>query len=540
MNDHDEDARAEWRSCDHHETGCETGAPVSFGPNRLELRPGQRAAIQFPHAGMRHHTVLLRAWMTFEMMGSTELFGHAGRQQEHADLTLDIQVELSAQSLPLQDREFDITSRELSNSTISWTVPPQQQHERVVTPDLSPLLNHLRFLDNWSEQSTVTLVLTPKAGHGRRVFQCRDQRTEAVARRSHMLVSVLLYAVLSPLLLHFLQTFRGVDQWVSAQHGLSRTLTNAGSMRLHPEPIARQPWGVKRWSLIVFFVGFAVAFACARAVKFGRESWFEALEGQEFAAMMDGLLAASAAWVGLLMVLWICVFALTCIDCASAINHSAKSLSDTNSLDMTVEHYRKHAMDTIYLIDKVADDLNDAFQAVQLLCCLVFFYLLYTQLVATLLEDSSQDARINGVYLVIYCAAIIATFLPAAMVTAATEEVSYHLLIFAERCFCSDLIHKDRLERSGLAEQEPSGDSLEVTGGDGNGRSKSFRLRETASSTNKIDLLSAEVTMLLAHAANKQMGYRLFESFLVSYDTIRRFATVVFTVCVAVNKARGL
>jgi len=197
--------------------------------------------------------------------------------------------------------------------------------------------------------------------------------------------------------------------------------------------------------------------------------------------------------------------------------------------------------DTIYKIDKVADELNDYFQIVQLLCCFIFFYLLYTRLVALLLQGSSQDTQTNAMYLVLDCTAIMAIVLPAASVTAATEEVSYHLMIFAERCLCSDLIHKNREERSGLVEQEPLGDSLEVAGGDGNGRprSKSLRLRETASSTNN-DLISAEVSMLLAHAANKQMGYRLFESFLVSHDSFQTFATVVFTVCVAVYKARGL
>ena len=131
MNDHDEDARAEWRSCDPHETGCETGAPVSFGPNRLELRPGQRAAIQFPHAGMRHHTALLRAWVTFEMMGSTELFGHAGRQQELADLhkTAAGAVKLQEALKSLKQQLSDATAKLKRDAEELTTQKKQLQHD---------------------------------------------------------------------------------------------------------------------------------------------------------------------------------------------------------------------------------------------------------------------------------------------------------------------------------------------------------------------------------------------------------------------------
>ena len=182
MTDATEDGRAEWQHCSDPQNVCEgadkSGASVSFPRGRMNLQNNQVVGLQFPLAGIRAAMELKEAHLAFEMYGEKELFPTVNPEQR-APLTVEIQVELSTHSLPLQDQERDITSRELTNWTVFWQVPPQQKHKMVETPDLSPLLTKLTQMTGWTEESSVTLTLTPTNGTGWRVFKSRDKRTGA-------------------------------------------------------------------------------------------------------------------------------------------------------------------------------------------------------------------------------------------------------------------------------------------------------------------------------------------------------------------------
>ena len=124
---------------------------------------------------------------------------------DSAPLTVEIQLELSAHALPLQDERHDITSRTLTNSSIVWNVPAQDQHAVVRTPNIMPLLTMLKDLDGWGEQSAVNVMLTPTRGSGKRVFKARDSRMGANLHLLHDIVQ-LCCAIIGVLIMQFMRS----------------------------------------------------------------------------------------------------------------------------------------------------------------------------------------------------------------------------------------------------------------------------------------------------------------------------------------------
>jgi hypothetical protein len=202
MTDMKEDGRAEWQRCDDDEDKC--GASVSFPRGRMTLRSDQIVALRFPIAGIRAALQIKNASLAFEMYGEKELFP-AIKPEHSAPLTIEIQVELSTHALALQDQEHGIASRELTNSTVIWAVPPQQKHHVVETPNLAPLLTVLKSMDGWTEESSVNIILTPTSGTGVRIFKAPDKRTGANMHILHDLVKILC-AISCVLILRFMAT----------------------------------------------------------------------------------------------------------------------------------------------------------------------------------------------------------------------------------------------------------------------------------------------------------------------------------------------
>ncbi len=180
MTDAVENGHAEWWHCEKASHDCRdrdrTGEPMSFPRGRMNLQPDQIVALRFPLAGIRTSQHLENAYLAFEFYGETELFPRP-KPTQSAPLTVDIQVELSPHALALQDELRDITSRELSNSSVTWEVPPQQQHVVVKTPNLMPVLTLLKSMPDWTSESSVNIMLTPTSGTGMRIFKVRDKRT---------------------------------------------------------------------------------------------------------------------------------------------------------------------------------------------------------------------------------------------------------------------------------------------------------------------------------------------------------------------------
>ena len=193
---------------------------------------------------------------------------------------------------------------------MTWPIPPQTPHRHIVSPDLTPLLERLRLVHGWSEMSAITFILTPVnvAGKqsGTRTFKVHDVRTQAMAEFSGVAITALLFVCLGPLLLRHLQKrplfTQLLDQdpegVVRLTDGCAREmLQGAPNTDLHEKDQRKgqaKSWGWRRVLLVVLLCGIAVLNGCERAVRFGREAWFEAREGQAFAAGVDGLLFVCA------------------------------------------------------------------------------------------------------------------------------------------------------------------------------------------------------------------------------------------------------
>eukprot|EP01047_Picozoa_sp_COSAG01_P002926 COSAG01_NODE_82_length_27810_cov_36.968352_14_plen_690_part_00 len=513
MQDNSQYARAERMS---------DGKSLGFPPGQIVFQPEQIVGLQFPASGLRPGTRVLSAALSMEMIGETELFP-AHISSESAPLSMQVQVELSSESLPLKLRHgafdlaaaasFDLSSRGLSGQNVTWVLPPQTKHTCVVSPDLRRLLSRLRRVDGWNEISTLTFVLTPMSEHsGTRSFQVRDHRTDSMAEFSRVLVDAVLYCILGPLLLTHLQSrplftqLLGPDALELMEPAPHQHVDEHGQVK---------PWGWRRRLLVAIVCLVAVVSSFERALHWGRESWCEARERQAFAAAMDGLLFFCASWVGLLLILWVAAFALTCAYCTAAIRHAASKLADDERLDMKLDAYHRHAMDTIFIVDKVSNDLNNDFQVVQLLGLGVFVYDLYGQLISILLGQL-DGGMIDAMELAIDLMAVAALLLPAAQVTQATEQVAEEFSNFLEKSFCS---------RKRLAMEVQHDEIVSASEATRRHRAEGF---------------AGEVANLLLHANNKKMGYRLFETILVSYGSLKTMATFGLTLCVAVAKARGV
>ena len=229
----------------------------------------------------------------------------------------------------------------------------------------------------------------------------------------------------------------------------------------------------------------------SRAQKFFSESVDEYHSGRDPRnATMDMLFALCAFYVGILVTLWITVFTLTCVTSAKVIEHTATDLqrgldevddekqrcdaepgaaagSDlrrTRTTDLQrgmdnkplgterqqqfLENWRKRALDIIYRVDYVSDALNNDWQYTQILCFFVFSFLLYESLVAVLVKDTLYRNTIDYFALVVNLLSVSFVLVPAAYVTAATDEVLFELIRINE-------IHQER--HPGLSHEVHSG-----------------------------------------------------------------------------------
>ena len=135
----------------------------------------------------------------------------------------------------------------------------------------------------------------------------------------------------------------------------------------------------------------------------------------------------------------------------------------------------------------------------QLLSTGIFSYLLYGRLIILLLTDDGE--MLDYVALCMDLLAIAALLVPGAMVTASTDHL---------------------LERLGLIVER----TLSVQ-------------RDNATAVANSDKLVSRLTLLLTHVQTKEMGYRIFESFTLSFGFLKTLATYGLTLCIAVAKARS-
>jgi hypothetical protein len=206
----------------------------------------------------------------------------------------------------------------------------------------------------------------------------------------------------------------------------------------------------------------------SRAQKFFSESVDEYHSGRDPRnATMDMLFALCAFYVGILVTLWITVFTLTCVTSAEVIEHMStdlqrglddetqrcdaepdasaasdlrrtrttelqrgmdKKLPGTERQRQFLENWRKRALDIIYRVDYVSDALNNDWQYTQILCFVVFSFLFYESLVAVLVKDTLYRNTIDYLALVLNLLSVSFVLVPAAYVTAATDEVLFELI----------------------------------------------------------------------------------------------------------------
>eukprot|EP01043_Picozoa_sp_COSAG02_P049696 COSAG02_NODE_5019_length_4721_cov_3.253942_1_plen_422_part_10 len=201
-----------------HICGERDGEPVDFEPDVFTIHSCQVTALRFPLAGVHSDAELTDTHLVMEMTGESALVPPV-RPSTTAELTVRIHADKALESLPLRTtiEEEDITSRYLTSSFVEWTVPEQRPHDRIETPDLSPIFKELQQVSGWSEMRTVTLVLLPVPVEVRvagesvtREFLLPDNRMGSLAATLDLIVKCLHYCLMLPMMLYQLRTTEGL------------------------------------------------------------------------------------------------------------------------------------------------------------------------------------------------------------------------------------------------------------------------------------------------------------------------------------------
>lgn len=154
----------------------DTGEPVSHGTTSMVLADNQLMSIQFQEAGIPAGAQIGDVTLTLEMFG-TEWLGLEDTVQQLANFTVIIQAHASAVSADLRYDENDISTRQLTDTKVYWSVPKQMDHAIIATPNIGAIFNELQTQDGWTERSSITIVLSPadpinsEEPHAYRIFK---------------------------------------------------------------------------------------------------------------------------------------------------------------------------------------------------------------------------------------------------------------------------------------------------------------------------------------------------------------------------------
>ena len=196
-----------------HICGERDGEPVDFvTAGMFKFRCCEVTALRFPLAGVHVDADLVDTYVVMEMTGDPMLVPQT-RPRDTAELTMRIHVDKAVESLPLRTtiQHEDLTSRYLTDTYVEWTVPPQEPHLKVQTPDLSKVFKELQHnVSGWDEMSTVTVVFVPVL-HGsvhceaEREFVVSDDRRASKATTWDLMIKLVHYCVMLPMMFHQLR-----------------------------------------------------------------------------------------------------------------------------------------------------------------------------------------------------------------------------------------------------------------------------------------------------------------------------------------------
>jgi hypothetical protein len=202
------------------ESCCESddlGQPHRFGEKSMGLLPDVATVLQietaqlrtYEGAGINRNDLISNATLKFEASGykwSTMYHGDVFKGDETADAVYDIRAERSSYSMPSRMEKNNVAARILTDASVQWSVPSVNSHVIVSSPDLSPLLAELRTLRDWSETSTITLVLTPVPGStGGREYKLLTGRFDELFQSVD---EMLLFFITCPIQIYTLQRTR--------------------------------------------------------------------------------------------------------------------------------------------------------------------------------------------------------------------------------------------------------------------------------------------------------------------------------------------
>ena len=137
-----------------------TGEPVSHGTSSMVIADNQLMGIQFQTAGIPANAEIGDVMLTLEMFGN-EWLALDDTVQQVATLNVTIQAHSSAVSADLRYDENDISTRQLTETKVYWSIPRQADHAIIETPDIGDIFRELQNQAGWTELSSVTIVLSP-------------------------------------------------------------------------------------------------------------------------------------------------------------------------------------------------------------------------------------------------------------------------------------------------------------------------------------------------------------------------------------------
>jgi len=182
-------------------------------PNVVTVLQVENAQLR-PDGGENNRKGIFNTNLKFETSGykwSRLYHGDFFAGDETTAAVYDIRAESSASSLPARLEKDNVHARILTDASVQWSVPivdriSRTKHAIVSSPDLSPLLEELRGLRDWSQTSTITLVLTPHAdSRGGREYKLLTSRVDELVQS---LDEIILFFIACPIQLYLLQRTR--------------------------------------------------------------------------------------------------------------------------------------------------------------------------------------------------------------------------------------------------------------------------------------------------------------------------------------------
>ena len=344
--DLDQDARGA-RCCDDSAEGDQAnGEPVSFGKWSAKLEAGVITAMRFPLVGIPYGTNISTASLSLEMEGGALYW-----LPENADakpLTVGIQLEAASASDLLRFMPHLCTSRALTAASVEWTLPRQEPHAIIQSPDIAVLVREVQNIHGWSEISPVTVVMTPLSGEGKRSFKALLGQFGVLVDNFYWLVTMGIMPVTMMLQMRSAPLFALVDRTVYTADKIDFSSTAAST-----------GWKCGILFLFCFQLVFLLALTAMEASD-GISAWGTS---NYDTVVFKLLLSLGAPGYNLILAAWLSSFVLTCELTAAAIDAATDKLSEyeVGELDTT------RCLHIISDIDRLADHLNDRWERAQVL-----------------------------------------------------------------------------------------------------------------------------------------------------------------------------